>query len=167
VTSLKIDHQPVISPAHGPERLAVISNYYAMPGRATRTDDEMFQINLLEDEALSEHKDHSIVLGYIIEEPRDELFTPPGVVLFPPAGSDFAVIEVHFPGWRLSLDVKDKPEVRFYLKDPKTKAETDIPWPSEQADLTFPEQDRDWIRAWVKKPSQGSEICLFWAWQRI
>jgi len=164
VTSLKIDHLPIIVQQDGREVPATISNYYAMPGRATLGIDEMFQVNLLEDEALRAHKDHSVVLGYIMEEVRDVLFTPPGVVLFPPVGSDYAVIEVHFPGWHLSLDIKQKAAIRFYSKDPTTKKETDIPWPSKRANVTFPEHDRDWIRARVNEPPQDSEICLFWEW---
>ncbi len=72
------------------------------------------------------------------------------------------MIEVHFPGCRLSLDAKGKADIEFYSKDPKTKE-----GPTKQADVTFPEQDCDWIRARVGKPPQDSEICLRWAWQCI
>jgi len=164
VASLKIDHWPIVVPENGKERKATLSNYYAMPGRATISPDENFQIDLLDDEALRAHRDHSIVLGYIMEETRDVLFTPPGVSLVPPVGSDYAVIEVHFPGCQLSVDIKHKADIRFYSKHSTTKKETDFVWPSEQATVTFPEYDLDWIRARVNKPPQDSEICLDWHW---
>ena len=63
------------------------------------------------DEELLAHQDHSVVLNYIMEETRDVLFTPPEIILVPPVGSEFAVIEVHFPGRRLTLDVHRKPEI--------------------------------------------------------
>jgi hypothetical protein len=166
VNSLKIDHVPIIVAQDGKEQKAKMSNYYAMPGRATLSDDEMFHIGLLDDEALRAHADHSVVLGYIMEETRDVLFTPPGVALVPPVGSDYAVIEVHFPGCHLSLDIAGKPAIRLYSKDINTKAETDIAWgPSKQANVAFPEHDPDWIRARINEPPQDSEIWLDWQWQ--
>ncbi len=72
---LKIDPQPIIVDEDG-QRLATISNHYPMPGRATLSQDEKFQIDLMADEELRAHKDHSVVLGYILEETRDVLFIP-------------------------------------------------------------------------------------------
>ena len=168
VASLKIDHVPIVVQLDGSKQLAAISDDYAVPGRARLINDgEMLQIDLMADEELRAHKDHSVVLGYIMNETRDVLFTPPEVCLLPPVGSDFAVIEVHFPGWLLSLDAHGKADVQFYSKHSKTEKKTIIPWPSNQADVTFAEFDRTWIRAWVKKPQQDSEICLFWAWKCI
>ncbi len=166
VISLRIDHQPVIQKDNGAKRLAVLSNCYSMPGRLTLSpDDNMFHIELMDDEALRAHKDHPVVLGYIMEETEEELFTPPGVSIVPPVGSDYAVIEVRFPaGYLLSLDANGNPVTRFYSKHSKTKAETPIP--SKHADVQFAKYDRNWIRARVEKPPQDSEVRLDWEWRK-
>ncbi|HEV2177665.1 MAG TPA: hypothetical protein VGW33_10765 [Terriglobia bacterium] len=158
MTSLRMDRQPEIVPQGAGGRRARISNYYAFPGRASLTPDGFFQIDLMEDEALSAHDDHSVVLGYVMEESKDALFTPPGVIVEPPVGSDCLVIEVHFPpNCILSLDVRNRFEARVYSKD-ATNKETDL-----AADVISP--DRTWIRARIQKPPQHCQICLDWQWQ--
>jgi hypothetical protein len=156
VASLRIDPVPTTDPQN---RKATVSNLYSVPGRASVSPDEMLQIDLLPDEELTAHKDHSVVLGYTMEETRDVLFTPPGVSLVPPVGSDYAVIEAHFEGRRLSTN-----GIRFYSRHIETKAEANIEWPSEKANVTFPAHDPDWIRARINKPPQDSEIHLDWQW---
>lgn len=114
----------------------------------------------MDDEVLSARKDHSVVLGYIIQENRDVLFTPPGVIVTPPVGSERLVIEVHFPDhWLLCLGVNDQPEIHLYARNPATKKETDI----TTAGVICP--DRKWIRARINKPPQNCEICLDWRWE--
>jgi len=163
VSSLRIDHRPVIVGPDGKERFAVESNHYAVPGRATKTDG-MFQIDFMTDEELQAHQDYSVVLGYIMEERRTALFDPPEVILLPPVGSDLAVIEVHFEGHRLATDPAGKPAIRLYTKDPKTKEEMDIPLQPQKADVTVGDTDLDWIRARVHKPAPDVEIRLLWSW---
>jgi len=165
VSFLKMDHQPVIIRPGLPDVKAKISNYYALPGRATLTMDDMFQIDLMDDEILSAHEDHSVVLGYIMEEPRAVLFTPPGVIVEPPVGSDCLVIEVHFPGCVLAKNMDGTPQVKFYARDPRTKQETVFRWPSKRADVKWNEFDLNWIRAKITKPPRDREICLDWQWQ--
>ncbi|MGO9274301.1 MAG: hypothetical protein ACLQOO_29380 [Terriglobia bacterium] len=165
VDALAIDHMPTIVRKDMTEKAAAISNYYAVPGRVTLTQDEMFRIDLMADEEFSAHNDHSVVLGYIMEERRDVLFDPPGVIVQPPVGSDFLVVEVHFPGCVLSKNPAGQPSIRIYSKDPNTKAENDFPWPSDRVDVRWPPQELNWIRVKIKKPPQGREICLDWQWQ--
>jgi hypothetical protein len=160
-----MDHQPVIVRPGQPNAKARISNYYAVPGRATLTPDDMFQIDLMDDEVLSAHEDHSVVLGYIMEEPRTVLFDPPGVSVEPPVGSDCLVIEVHFQDCVLAKNIDGKPQVRFYARDPHTRQETVFQWPSKRVDVRWNEFDLNWIRAKITKPPQGREICLDWKWQ--
>ncbi len=169
--SLTIDHRPMIVRHDGTEQPAVISNCSSVPGRTTLTPDAMIRINLEEDEQLSAHKDHSVFLAYTFDHKLHDLFVPPGVIVQPPVGSEFVVIEVQFPeNRRLLLDIERNPQIRLYARNRTTEASTTL-WPSRPgAGRRLVEVHSDplnfnWLRARIAKPPQDSDIHLDWQWE--
>lgn len=175
LTGLVLDPAPkIVGVTGGPGKLARITRLYSVPGRPRDNPAHKLEIDLMEEEALSPRKDHAVVLGYVMNEKLDDLFTPPGVVAEQPVGSDRLVIEVYLPQtWRLERDVNGQAKFEVYTTDSKGAKVADLPQP-KQARVEYGNYDFgdgrgsiDWVRAIIRKPPREFDINLDWHWAHI
>jgi hypothetical protein len=165
---LSIDTAPYVVETRAASKA---SNFYAIPGRADISPAGKIDIRFLEDEKLRPYRNHSVLLGYTIEETITELYGDPGILAKQPVGKDYLVYEAHFPkGWHVE-QTAGIPKIVVY-----TKRGDDCP--REYVDPTkyhvtgsrFDFGDGlgkvDWLRVTIPKPPQQHDISVEWIWQQ-
>ena len=169
----ELDGVPLIEVVNRKECHAKFNNHYSIPGRTIISpDNKWVEIDLRKDERLPKGKDHSIVLGYTMEGTLKEIFEPPGLAGMPPVGSERLSLEAYFPPkWRLIIK-DDRPAIRVYARDMKTKKETDLP-ESKKLKISYGRGDFgdgtgiiDWVRVVITDPPQEAAIHVDWQWEK-
>jgi hypothetical protein len=174
---LEIDPVPTLfDEEHRPIRPCQFREFYSVPGRASVTPNGMLAIDFMDDEALEAHRDHSIVLGYEINESIDVIFKPPGIRARSPVGSELLIMEVHFPAGYPLKRHDGKPDIELVSIDRDGNDESRIPVPlnkwwgrPRRVDVTGgrydfggSEGETDWLRVSVTKPPTDRHIRLRW-----
>src|SRR5689334_4170089 len=134
--TLMLDPWPTIIPVAGEERDGELAQFYSVPGRlgtqevadleANRLKTK-FLLNLSRDEELKAHREYSTLLIYTLDEPLDDILSPPGFVAEQPVGEECFTYEAHFPQGRRFIRSKtiddpkrkDKPKMRIFKGPPK------------------------------------------------
>jgi hypothetical protein len=147
----------------------------AIPGRASKTPNGMFQVDFADDEVLQPDQDGALLLNYTMVERVEDAFDPPGIIACQPVGSESLVIEVYFPpGWRFDRDAENRPSYELYSKDPKNGVKTVL---ASSAATTLDSNlqvkwytydfgigDIDFFRVKIINPPQDGEINFDWKW---
>lgn len=150
---------------------AKASNFYAIPGRADISPANKIDIRFLEDEKLKTYRNHSVLLGYTINEKLEVVYGEPGILAKQPVGEDYLVYEAHFPpGWYIEK-TNGIPKIVVY-----TQVENDSPreyLEPRKYNVTGSRFDFgdglgavDWLRVTIPKPPQDHDISVEWFWQQ-
>jgi hypothetical protein len=174
----KLDLDPV--PVYGPglrtedQEAPLNASQYSLPGRSAVVPWEKrkrFEISFLPDEELEPHRDHSVVLSFIMEAKIDVLYKDVFFEAVQPLGSERFVMEIYFaPGWKLKeragkagqvFPVDHKGNKKQELLEPRAcvKYYRDVDFHDGRGDIDF-------IRAIINKPPQDDNIRVEWDWEK-
>jgi hypothetical protein len=171
----EFDYVPeVYDPAHPNDvRPARIKGLYSIPGTAQDNPENYIAVRLSgDDEAFLPLRDHNVVVGYVMTEKIDDLFSPgpPQLMARAPAGYELLVIEVHLPpSMQFKRDQNSgAPKAKTFTNEPN-QARAEIPAKIKRYihDFNDGRGQVEWVRAVVKKlPKKGNADIVFeWEWE--
>ena len=173
---LDLDPVPVYGPGSRTKDHAATLNasQYAVPGRSAVVPWERrnrFEISFMPDEQLEPHRDHSVVLSFIMEEAIEVLYEDVFFEAEQPLGSERFVMEIYFaPGWKLKERGGKAGQVFTVDRDGDKKKELLQPRAHVKSYRSVDFHDGrgniDFIRAIIHKPPQDHNIRLEWDWEK-